>query len=433
MIRSTPVNSGRTYSLAVLFAINLLNFYDRHVPGALTEPVRKEFGLNDSQVGWLTTAFLWVYAIIGLPLGRAADVWSRRKLLAWGTAVWSVMTAASGLAVNYMTLLIPRMGVGVGEAVCAPTATSWIGDLFPAERRAKALSLFMLAFPIGGALSFFFAGMIADAWSWRVAMVTAAVPALLFVPALLVLQEPARGATEAKPVEGGSMWSVLRIPTLWWIIVSGALLNFIMFAIATFLPAMLSRIHHVTTAGAGFGTGITYLIGGTAGGAIAGWIGDRIINKRSDGRMLAAAGLAVLAIPFAYIGIIQPEGSIVMSVAMLTVTFGVLNGYYGLVYAAIQDVVLPAQRASTMAIYFFGMYMSGASFGPVVTGRLSDRFARQAAAAAGSPEVTEVFRATGLQQAMLVIPVLSALLAIVLWAGSKTIGKDIERRLQRAA
>jgi MFS family permease len=98
------------------------------------------------------------------------------------------------------------------------------------------------------------------------------------------------------------------------------------------------------------------------------------------------------------------------------------------VYAAIQDIVLPAQRASTMAIYFFGMYMSGASFGPVLTGRLSDIFARRAAQAAGSPEVTEIARAAGLQQAMLVIPVLAIALAVVLWAGSRTIVKDIARR-----
>jgi len=422
------VNTGRTFALAVLFAINLLNFYDRHVPGALTEPVRKEFGLTDSQVGLMGSAFIWVYAFIGIPLGYVADLWSRRKLLAWGTGIWSAMTAASGLAVSFATLLIPRMGVGVGEAVCAPTAASWIGDLFPPDRRARALGLFMLGFPIGGAISFFFAGAIADAWGWRWAMVTAAAPAVLLIPALLTLREPQRGATEARAITGGSMWVVLRIPTLWWIIASGALLNFNMYAIATFLPAMLSRIHHVSNTGAGLGTGITYLIGGSAGGVLAGWIGDRIVHTRKDGRMLAAAVLALVAAPFAYIGIIQPAGAMVLSVAMLTVTFGVLNGYYGLVYSAIQDIVLPAQRASTMAIYFFGMYMSGASLGPVLTGRLSDVFARRAAEAAGSSAVTETFRAVGLQQAMLVIPALSIVLAIVLWAGSRTVAKDMARR-----
>lgn len=423
----------RTFSLAVLFAINLLNFYDRAVPGAVTEPVRKEFGLTDAQVGLMGSAFIWVYAIIGIPLGAVADIWSRRKLLSWGVAIWSAMTAASGLATSFVTLLIPRMGVGVGEAVCAPVGASWIGDLFPPSRRAKALALFMLGFPLGGALSFFFASRIADAWGWRAAMVTAAAPAVLLIPALLVLKEPARGATE-KPVKAsGPAWSVLKIRTMWWIILSGALLNFNMYAIQTFLPAMLSRIHHVSNTRAGLGTGITYLIGGSLGGVLAGWIGDQVVHKRIDGRMLAAAVLALVAVPFSYIGIIQPEGAIVFSVAMLTVTFGVLNGYYGLVYAAIQDLVLPTQRASAMAIYFFGMYMAGASFGPVLTGTLSDMLARRAAEAAGLSGVSEAFRAIGLQQAMLVIPALSAMLALVLWAGSRTIGEDVARRDRLAA
>jgi len=186
------------------------------------------------------------------------------------------------------------MGVGVGEAVCAPTAASWIGDLFPPDRRARALGLFMLGFPIGGAISFFFAGAIADAWGWRWAMVTAAAPAVLLIPALLTLREPQRGATEARAITGGSMWVVLRIPTLWWIIASGALLNFNMYAIATFLPAMLSRIHHVSNTGAGLGTGITYLIGGSAGGVLAGWIRlDRPVTSAAVGAAMTAAALVL--------------------------------------------------------------------------------------------------------------------------------------------
>src|SRR6185295_3189660 len=138
--------------------------------------------------------------------------------------------------------LIPRMGVGVGEAVCAPTAASWIGDLVPPQRRARALALFMLGFPIGGALSFFFAGAISDRWGWRVSMGAAAAHKL-----------------PAKSIRESSMWAILKIPTMWWIIFSGALLHFNLYTIATFLPAMLSRVHHLSVREAGIGTGITYL------------------------------------------------------------------------------------------------------------------------------------------------------------------------------
>src|SRR6266567_892260 len=91
-------------SLAVRVAVNVLNFYDRNVIGALTEPIRKEFGLSDSQVGLIGSAFIWLYAIVGLPLGRAADSGSRKKLLAAGMLVWAALTGVAAMAANYTML-----------------------------------------------------------------------------------------------------------------------------------------------------------------------------------------------------------------------------------------------------------------------------------------------------------------------------------------
>jgi predicted MFS family arabinose efflux permease len=422
---------GTVFSLGILVAVNILNFYDRHVPGALTEPIRKEFGLTDTQVGLLGSAFVWLYAIVGVPLGKVADVWSRKKLLAGGLVVWSALTAMGGLATSFFGLLASRLGVAVGEAVAAPTATSWIGDLFPPAQRSRALALFMLGVPIGGAMSYFFSGPTAQAWGWRVAMAVAAAPAIALVVALMMLNEPRRGATEHRSTEdasGASMWSVLRIPTLWWIILSGALLNFNMYAIGTFLPALLARIHHVSLSRSGLLTGVVYLVGGVSGGMLAGMLGDRIVHTRRNGRMLLAAGLAVTGVPFAFFGINVPAGYVWLAIAGLIVAYASLNTYYGLVYSAIQDVVAPAQRGATMALYFMFMYMCGASFGPLFTGMLSDRLAWRAAHAAGALQMTEAFKAVGLQQAMLVIPALSAALGLVLWAGSRTVVQDMERR-----
>jgi predicted MFS family arabinose efflux permease len=418
------------FSVVVLFAINILNFYDRHVPAALVEPMRKEFHLSDTQIGLISSAFIWIYAIIGVPLGRIADTASRKTLLAWGVVIWTALTASAGLATTYTFLLFSRVGVGVGEAACAPTATSWLGDLFPPDKRSRVLALFMLGVPIGGALGYFFSGPIAQAYGWRSAMVFAAVPALLLVPALLMLDEPQRGASELHPAPlvRASMWNVLRIPTLWWIIVSGALLNFNAYAFGTFLPAFLSRVHGVSLAKSGIDTGIVYLIGGVTGGTIAGYLGDFIVHRRKDGRLLCAAVLALVAIPFACVGILQPAGSLYLAMAFLAVTYASLTTYYGLVYSAIQDIVAPNQRASAMAIYFMAMYMCGASFGPLFTGKLSDVLAHRAAALAGSPSVTETFRAVGLQQAMLIIPVLCTALAFVLYMGSRTIIADMAKR-----
>ncbi|HEY6254045.1 MAG TPA: MFS transporter [Candidatus Angelobacter sp.] len=419
------------WSLFVLVAINILNFYDRQVAGAVVEPIRHEFNLSDTQIGLINTAFTVLYGFVGLPLGRLADKISRKKLLAIGIVIWASLTASAKWVFNFPFLVAGRLGVGVGEAVCAPTATSWIGDLFPAERRAKPLALFMLGVPVGGALSFFFSGPIAYRYGWRAAMVVAAAPALLLVPMLLMLREPQRGASEHRVAPpAGSVWQVLRIPTFWWIAISGALVNFNLYAIGVFMPAFFGRIHRLNVAQANIKSGIVYAIGGVLGGVIAGIWGDHVARRSANGRMLIAAGAALAAAPLAYFGIRQQYGALAVALPLLTLAYGLLNMYYGLVYASIQDIVAPALRATSMAIYFLVMYLLGASWGSIVIGKMSDIFARHAADLAHSPTVTEAFKAIGLQQAMLAIPILSVGLALVLWAGSRTIKKDIERRQQ---
>src|ERR1017187_582736 len=179
-------------ALTLLFLVNVLNIYDRQALGALLEPLRHEFHLSDTQLGALPAVFTVIYAVAGLPLGRLADTWSRRKLLAIGVAVWAGLTALGGLAGSYVVLFATRLGVGIGEAVCAPAATSWIGDLVPAARRARAMAGFMMAVPVGVMLSSVITGPVAQAHGWRIALAVAAAPALLLAPALLWLQEPAR-------------------------------------------------------------------------------------------------------------------------------------------------------------------------------------------------------------------------------------------------
>jgi MFS family permease len=419
--------------LIVLVAINILNFYDRYVLGALAEPIRREFQLSDTQIGLLGSIFIWLYAIVGIPLGRLADRRSRKILLACGIIVWTALTGIAAFASSYLMLLMSRLGFAVGEAVVAPAATSWIGDLYPAPQRSRALALFMLGVPVGGALTYFFSGPIAEAFGWRVAMVIAAAPAVVLIPLLLRMQEPRRGASDHQ--HGGtpariSMAAMLRIPTLWWIIASGATLNFNMYALGLFMPAFLSRIHHVSLAASGIGTGITYLIGGIAGSLFAGWLGDRVMQGRHNARLLWAAGFSLAGAPMAYLGILADD--VRLAVVLITVFYGSLCAYYGFVYASIQDIVPSGMRAAAMAVYFMAMYLCGASFGPILTGKMSDMMAQRAAAAAASPTVTEAFRAVGLQQAMLIMPVLSVVLAVVLFMGSRTITADIANRSMAA-
>src|SRR5205807_5578462 len=135
MQSSTP---RLVFTLGVLLAINTMNFFDRQILPAVQEKIRKEWNLSDSELGLLGTAFILLYAVVGLPLGRLADVWRRKWILAIGVGLWSLLTLGSGFARSFWPLFILRMGVGVGEASCAPAANSLIGDLVPAERRGRA-------------------------------------------------------------------------------------------------------------------------------------------------------------------------------------------------------------------------------------------------------------------------------------------------------
>jgi predicted MFS family arabinose efflux permease len=402
-------------SLAVLFLVNTLNIYDRQALGAVYEQVRREFGLSDAQLGAIPTLFTIVYALAGLPLGRLADTGSRRRLLALGVTVWAGLTGLGALAVNYAMLVATRLGVGVGEASCAPASVSWIGDLVPPERRARAMARFMMAVPVGVMLSFAVTGPLAQAYGWRIAMACAALPALVLVPLILWLNEPERdGASRVTGRPGRHpIWNVLRVPGFGWIIASGAIVNFALYSFSTFISAFLTRYHGLTVGEAGVWAGLGSGIGGILGAVAAGAFGDRVISKNgAAGRLLLAAGAALAASFAALGGIGSPRGAVAAAAGLLMLGYGLLQMYYGLVYAAIQDLVEPHSRGSAMAVYYMCMYLCGGASGPVITGALSDWFARRAGG--GEPG-----RAAGLHHALYLVPVMSLVLALSLWAAAR--------------
>jgi len=399
---ASPVDAT---ALLVLFFVNVLNYYDRQALGALVEPLRHQFQLTDTQLAAIPSLVTIVYAVAGVPLGRLADRVSRKRLLAAGVAVWATLTAFGAVASGYAMLLVSRLGMGAGEAVCAPAATSWIGDMVPAHRRARAMAGFMMAVPVGVMLSLAVSGPVAQAWGWRAALTVAALPAVVLAPALLCLREPARAALTV----GTASFSFLRVSAFWWIAASGAIANAALYSFSYFLPAFLTRFHGLSVGQAGLWTGIGSGVAGILGAASVVLYGDRAARHRPGGRMLLASGAAALATAPAALAIRMPAGHAIAAVWFAMAAYALLQTYYGLVYAALHDVVGPALRGAAMSVYLLVTYLCGASFGPLLTGRLSDHFAHG---------VTEAAKAAGLHQAMYVIPVLSAVLAVVLWAGA---------------
>lgn len=427
--------SSIVYALAVLFAINTLNFFDRQILGAVGEPIRKEFGLNDASLGLLGTAFTLLYAFVGIPLGVLADKIGRKGILSVGVLVWSLLTAASGVAQSFWQIFVLRLGVGVGEAACAPAATSLIGDLFPPSWRAKALSIFMLGLPVGVALSFAVSGTVAKQYGWRAAFLVAGIPGVICAVAMWFVREPVRGSSETHDVgvqrrEGSAYLNILRSPTMRWIIISGAVHNFNMYAIGAFITPYLMRYHGLDIQQANFISMLVYGVMGAPGLLIGGYIGDLVMKKRTNGRMLLGAAAIALSIPATYFALGVSKGNSTVFLLLMGLACGLMYFYYSTVYATIQDITEPGLRGTAMAVYFLAMYVLGASIGPYATGLLSDYFTKGAAAAAGVVETSqaalEPFRAVGLQTAMYSIPILGVLLTLVLLMAARTTTKEIE-------
>jgi MFS family permease len=430
------------FALAVLFAINLMNFYDRLIIGAVGEQIRKDWELTDTQLGYLGTAFILVYAAVGVPLGRLADHGNRSRILTIGVTVWSALTALSGMAQHFWQMVVLRLTVGVGEASCAPASNSLIGDLFPPATRARAMSLFMLGLPLGNAACLLFSGTVAKQYGWQSAFYVALIPGLLCAVGAAMIHEPKRGGTEAHAIgsqkRAGSPYRlVLSIPTMRWIIASGALHNFNMYAIGGFLTPFVMRVHHTDVQFAGYVTMAVYGLAGVPGMILGGLLGDAILRRRRNGRMLLAAVAIALSVPLLYFALEQPSGEWLLFSLLFGFGCAMMYVYYATVYSTIQDVIEPSLRATAMALYFCAMYVFGGALGPTVIGKASDYFAHSAAVAAdvslegldkaAEQKALEPYRAYGLNTALYALPVMSFLLAGTLFAGARTVNRDVEK------
>ena len=424
------------YALGILFAINALNFFDRQIIGALGEPIRQEFALSDSTLGALNVAFTLIYAFVGLPLGKLADKYSRRKILIVGVFLWSLMTAASGLAQSVRQMFALRLGVGIGEATCAPAASSLIGDYFPSDKRAKAMSVFMLGLPVGLALSFAVSGAVAKSYGWRAAFFVAGIPGLLCVLALFFIKEPVRGAAEMVNVgtrrrSNSAFKLILITPTMIWLIISGVFHTSTMYALGGFITPYLMRYHRLDIAQANFVAMVVYGLLGAPGLLLGGAIGDWAKKKRGDGALLVAMLAVLVSVPFFYFSIGAAAGEYVLFSILIGAGCALMYFYYAIVYSTIADVTEPAMRGTAMAVYFLAMYFFGASIGPLILGMVSDHFTKAPAIASGASEFTaetlEPFRGAGLHSAIYLVPVCSAVLTVVLFAASRTVKNDVEK------
>jgi len=397
--------------LALLFAANLLNFYDRTLPAVLAEPIRIAWGLSDVHIGLVGAAFTLAYALAGLPLGRMADTRSRKWIIAIGLVIWSLLTGVNGLVTGFTTLLIVRIGIGLGEAAFAPGANALIADLYPSERRGRATGIMMLGLPIGMILAFFTTGAIAEYFgTWRAPFFIAMIPGLIVAALFMLIREPERGATDAKvanPVRiDRPIRTLLSIPTFWLIIASGVTFTFAGYATTTFMVPNLQRFFGLSLTEAALSVGVIVGVTGLIALPLGGLIADKLHGRFRRGRLMFGAGCMAMSAILTVVALSQPAHQVELFIGLFAAGWFFQYVYFTTAYPAIHDVVPPQLRATAIAVFFAMFYILGAAFGPLIVGVLSDQVAGDAMRTAGASEMTEAFRAIGLHASLSIVPVM---------------------------
>lgn len=412
--------SSAKWILGLLFAGNLLNFYDRALPSVVLEQIKLDFGLDDTQVGILASAFVLVAAVAGVPLGRLADRIPRRTVAGWGLMVWSLFTAMGGAFSSFWVFFASRVGVGVGEASYSPATGSLIADLYPSERRSRATALFTLGFPIGTLLAFFTAGALAQAFgTWRAPFLIAAVPGIIIAVLVLRIREPRRGATDAlatasdATASGGrarraSITDLLHVRSLYGLTLAFAGYNFAAYAIGTFITPVLQRYYGLGLVSAASTSGVIIGLAGLVGLVVGGRLLDRARARSTGARDKTSATCLALAAVFSLVGLSAGRGSLWQLVLFLSLGYLLSIVYLASSVPATADVVAPEQRSTAIGIIFAVGYLIGGAGGPICVGLMSDALAGSAGALSA-----EAASAQGLRTALsLLVPIAFAVAAV---------------------
>jgi predicted MFS family arabinose efflux permease len=361
------------YVLGLLFVVFVFNFIDRQILAILLEPIKADLGVSDTAMGFLTgIAFALFYTVAGIPIARLADRGTRRTVIAVGLAVWSGMTALSGMVRSFGELALARIGVGIGEAACSPPAHSLLSDYFPPERRATALAVYSMGIHVGVLFGFVIGGWMSQYFGWRAAFLVVGLPGLvLSIVVRLTVREPARTHAIAAPVSSGTAVRTLwATPTFRHMALGAALHSFAAYGIAAWAPAFLGRVHHMQPAEIGLWLGLITGVGGGIGAMSGGVLADRLGVRDARWSLWVPALASLVEIPFWFVFLLWPDPI----PAILGGIPGVLGGamWLGPVFATTQSLVRPDMRALASAVLLFVINLIGLGVGPQAVGVLND-------------------------------------------------------------
>jgi len=372
--KSARPSAAQTAGLALflLTCLNLFNFIDRYVLPGVQPLVQKEFGVNDAQIGLLTTAFFFTYMIAAPLTGWLGDRYPRRPLIVAGALIWSAATLLTATVHSYHTLLIRHAAVGIGEATFSIFAPALLADFYPEIDRNRVLSIFYITIPVGAALGYLMGGVLGQRYGWRMPFFVAALPGVLIAAAFwFFVKEPARGAAdELKPtLDRTTVSGLVRNPAFWTATLGMAMWTFSVGGISTFLPTFFVRFGGYSVAKAGITTGAITAIDGLIGTVLGGWLGHLWLRKNHRALYLICAWSMLVAIPACAAAIFGPRSLLVPGVFVAELLLFLGNGPLN---ACIVNSVAAPIRSTAIAINLFVIHSLGDAFSPRLIGRVSD-------------------------------------------------------------
>jgi predicted MFS family arabinose efflux permease len=368
--------AASTYGLALLFLVSFFNYLDRMVIAVMVEPMKRDLGMSDTQVGLVSgLAFAFLYAVCGLPLARMADRGPRKWLLAFCLAGWSGMTALTGMVRNFGELFVARMAVGVGEAGCIPAAHSMIGDMFSPERRAFAIGVFQAGGLLGLSIGLAVAGFLTESYGWRRTLLWIGLAGLpLAALVAFTTREPPRQSALAA---GEPMMEALRAlagrPALAHLIAGLSIGAFATYGMAQWLPAFFIRSHGASLTEVGLYGAIFGGIAGMAGTIAGGTAMVRLHGRDARWELWLPAACYALALPCYAASFALADLRSALGIQFVAVFLAAGGGAVAI--SAIQSFAEPHRRATAVAVMMFLSSLIGLGAGPAAVGATSDALA----------------------------------------------------------
>lgn len=363
--------------LGMLLLVYTFNFVDRQILGILAGSIKAELDLTDTQLGVLGgIAFALLYSTVAVPLAWLADRTSRTWVITGSLAVWSGFTALCGMATGFWQLFIARLGVGVGEAGGVAPSYAVIADYFPAEKRARALSIYSLGIPLGSAAGVLFGGYVAALVDWRTAFIAVGIAGIAIAPIFrLVVKEPTRTVPNSEAVPVGKVFPILAKKHAFWLLAFGAASSSTLgYGMAFWLPSLLQRSFGLDLIQTSQFYGAVLLLGGIAGVLAGGFIGDHLGKNDKAAYARVPAIAFVIAVPLFAAAIMSSSVAMAFVFALLPQALAYM--WLGPVISAVQHLVPAHMRATASASFLLINNLVGIGGGTYILGALSDNLAK---------------------------------------------------------